>query len=449
MNNPSIQRAFFRGTVNRRQLLHTGVTVGAAAVAAPTLLPTSARGANDRIVLGAIGVGNQGRHNVGKLRGSCDVAAIADVYLPRAESYAKKVGAQHAYQDYRQLLEQDDIDAVTVCTPHHWHALCCIHAAQAGKDIYCEKPLTYSILEGRRIVEAVRKYKRVLQTGTQQRSGGNEYRGIMHVRNGSIGKVTRVLASNFCSPMLPKWPGQDVPKGLDWDMWCGPAEPPPYNFVIWDNRSNPSWVSIHPFSGGNMTDRGGHGLDVAQWGLGMDDSGPEEVWVEGEPFESVHSTPENPGGRQRGPNSPKVYMKFPGGAVLELGGGPSWSGVRFVGEKGSITVTRGRSSSDPGDLIAEEVKDPKVELTRSPGHHRDWLECIKERRDPVAHAEVGHRSATICHLANIARWVSEVTGETGKRLKWDARQERFTNSPEGNRFLDRPRRKGYELPEQV
>ena len=224
-------------------------------------------------MLGGIGVGNQGSGNVRSLSRSCDIAAITDVYLPRAESFAKSVGAKHVYQDYRKLLEHRDIDAVVICTPHHWHAPCCIHAAQAGKDIFCEKPLTNSILEGRRIVEAVRKYGRVLQTGLQQRSGGNEYRGIMHVRNGTIGKVTRVLASNYCSPMEPKWPRQDIPEGLDWDFWCGPAVPPPYNFVIWDNRSNPSWVSIRPFSGGNMTDRGGHGLDIAQWGLGMDDSG--------------------------------------------------------------------------------------------------------------------------------------------------------------------------------
>ncbi len=434
--------------VTRRGFLQAGVATGAA-VAVPHLLPARARGANDRIVLGGIGVGNQGSRLVRGFARSCSIAAIADVYLPRAEAFAKRVNANHAYQDYRKLLEHDDIDAVVVATPIHWHALNCIHAAQAGKDIYCEKPLTYSILEGRRLVEAVRKYKRVLQTGVQQRSGGREYRGIMHVRNGTIGKVTRVLASNFYSPMEPKWPEQDIADGLDWDAWCGPAEPPPYNYVIWDNRSNPSWVSIRPFSGGNMSDRGGHGLDVAQWGLGTDDSGPEEVWVEGDPFETMYSTPENPGGRQRGPGSPKVYMKFPGGAVLELGGGPGWSGVRFVGEKGSITVTRGQSISDPSDLIASAVEDPEVEVYRSPGHHRDWLECIKERRDPAAPAEAGHRSATICNLGNIARWVSEVTGETGQRLQWDARRERFTNSPEGNQFLHRDERQAYALPDHV
>jgi predicted dehydrogenase len=432
----------------RRDFLGRCVAGGAAAVASPWLVPAIAFGANDRIVLGGIGVGNQGSGLVRSFRGSCSIAAIADVYLPRAEEVAKSVGAGQVYQDYRKLLERDDIDAVIVATPLHWHALNCIHAAQAGKDIFCEKPLSYTIVEGRRVVEAVRKYKRVLQTGIQQRSGRNEHDGCMFVRGGALGKITRVIAANYHSPMDPDFPEQPVPAGLDWDLWCGPAERPPYNFVIWDNRSNPSWVSVRPFSGGSMTDWGSHGLDMAQWGLGMDDGGPEEVWTEGAPFQPQISTPESPGGRQRGPGGPKVFMKYPGGVVMELGGGPVF-GVRFVGEKGTLTLQRGGFSSDPAELTAEPLKDPKVELYRSPGHHRDWLDCIKERRDPAAHVEIGHRSTTLCHLGNIARWVSGLTGETGQVLKWDARSERFANSPEGNTFLDRPGRKGYELPEKV
>jgi predicted dehydrogenase len=438
-----------KARTSRRRFLQAGIATSTAALAAPWLLPAAARGANDRIVLGGIGVGNQGSSLVRAFSRSCSIAAIADVYLPRAEEVAKSVGAKHVYQDYRKLLEHDDIDAVLIATPHRWHALNCIHAAQAGKDIYCEKPLTYSILEGRRIVQAVRKYQRVFQTGSQQRSGSSEYQGCMYVRNGAIGKLTHVVASNYHSPMEPKWPEQEIPDGLDWDRWCGPAEPPPYNFVIWDNRSNPSWVSISPFSGGEVTDWGSHGLDMAQWGLGMDDSGPEEIWTEGEPFKPLDSTPEAPGGRHRGVNAPRVFMKYPGDIVMELAGGPGNSGVRFVGEKGSITVVRGRFSSDPAELTAQPLKDPQVELYRSTNHHADWLNCIKERRDPVAHAEAGHRSATVCHLMNIARWVSQRTGETGQRLQWDASNERFTNSPEGNAYLDPPRRKGYELPAQV
>ncbi len=435
--------------LTRRRFSQTTLAAGLAAVASPWLVPSRVLGANDRVVLGGIGMGNRGPQLAGGFRKQADYAAIADVYLPRAEKAAKSLGAQHVYQDYRKLLEQSDIDAVVIATPLRWHAINSIHAAQAGKDIYCEKPQTYSIPEGRRIVEAVRKYKRVFQTGSQQRSGRNEYTGCMHVRNGALGKITKVLASNYHSPMEPRWPKQDIPNGLDWDMWCGPAEPPAFNFVIWDNRSNPSWVSIQPFSGGEMTDWGAHGLDMAQWGLGMDESGPVEIWTEGEPFVTMNSTPEAPGGRHRGPRSPKVVMKYPGDVIMELSGGPGNSGVRFVGEKGSMDVTRGRYRASAAELTARPLEDLDIQLYRSESHGGNWLQCIKERRDPVAHAEVGHRSVTICHLANIARWVSEITGETEQKLKWDSQAERFTNSEEANQFLDRPWRKGYELPKTV
>ncbi len=435
----------------RRRFLQTTAATGLSAVAAPCIVPSHAFGANDRVVLGAIGVGKRG--GMGQLgrdfASRARYAAVADVYLPRAHAFAKSSGAQHVYHDYRELLERNDVDAVVIATPHRWHAINSIHAAQAGKDIYCEKPQTYSIPEGRRIVQAVRKYKRVFQTGSQQRSGRNEYVGCMHVRNGSLGKVTKVLATNYHGPMVPNYPKQDIPQGLDWDMWCGPADPPDFNFVIWDNSSNPSWVSIQPFSGGEMTDWGAHGYDMAQWGLGMDESGPVEVWTEGEPFKSMISTPEKPGGRHRGPSGPKVIMKYPGDVIMELSGGPGHSGVRFIGEKGSIDVTRGRVSASSPELIAGPLDDAKVQLYRSENHADNWLQCIKERRDPIAHAEVGHRSVTVCHLANIARWVSEVTGETGQKLQWDAQKERFTNSEEANKFLERTWRKGYELPEIV
>lgn len=434
--------------LTRRRFTQASVA-GLAAISVPCLVPSRAFGANDRIVLGAIGVGNRGRQLAADFRKHASYAAVADVYLPRAEEVARSLGAEHVFQDYRKLLERSDIDAVVIATPHRWHAINSIHAAQAGKDIYCEKPQTYSIPEGRRIVQAVRKYERVFQTGSQQRSGGNEYTGCMHVRNGSLGKVTKVLAANYHSPMVPNYPKQDIPEGLDWDMWCGPADPPAFNHVIWDNRSDPSWVSIQPFSGGEMTDWGAHGYDMAQWGLGMDDSGPVEVWTEGEPFVSMISTPEKPGGRHRGPNGPKVMMKYPGDVIMELSGGPSKSGVRFIGEKGSIDVTRGRLRASSPELTSGSLEDAKIQLDRSTSHAGDWLQCIKERRDPVAHAEVGHRSVTVCHLANIARWVSEVTGETGQKLKWDSVAERFTNSEEANKFLERTWRKGYELPETV
>jgi predicted dehydrogenase len=437
---------------HRRTLLRSGLTTGlAAAVAsgtAPLFIPARAFGANERIVIGGIGVGNQGSGLVRSFAKRASMAAISDVFLPRAEKLAGEVGAGSVHQDYRALLDRKDIDAVIVATPHHWHALCCIHAAQAGKDIYCEKPLAYSIVEGRKVVEAVRTHRRVLQTGMQQRSGSKEQAGCRLVRAGGLGKISRVIASNYASPMEPDFPEQPVPAGLDWDRWCGPADLLPFNTVVWDNRSDPSWVSLRPFSGGAMTDWGAHGLDMAQWGLGMDDSGPEEVWVEGEPFRPQVSTPETPGGRQKGPSAPKVCMRYPGDILLELAGGPQF-GVTFVGDKGRLTLQRGGFKADPADLAVDPAAAEAVNLIRSTDHHQNWLDCIKSREEPAAGPEVGQRSTSLGHLANIARWVSGLTGETSKRLRWDAAAERFTNSDEANRFLSRPSRAGYTLPDNV
>lgn len=437
---------------SRRRLLRSSLTAGlGAAVAsgtAPLFIPARAFGANERIVLGGIGVGGQGSSLARSFAKLASLAAISDVYLPRAEKLAGELRAGGVHQDYRALLDRKDIDGVIVATPHHWHALCCIHAAQAGKDIYCEKPLAYSILEGRRVVEAVRKYGRVLQTGMQQRSGGGEQSGCRLVRAGGLGKISRVIASNYASPMEPDFPEQPVPEGLDWERWCGPADLLPFNTVIWDNRSDPSWVSLRPFSGGAMTDWGAHGLDMAQWALAMDARGPEEVWVEGRAFEPQVSTPRNPGGRQNGPRTPKVCMRYPGDIILEMADGPKF-GVTFVGEKGRLTLQRGGFTSAPADLAVDPAAAAAVELIQSAGHHQNWLDCIKSRAEPAAGPEVGQRSTSVGHLANIARWVSGLTGETDRRLRWDSAAERFTNSDEANRFLSRPYRKGYTLPDHV
>lgn len=442
-------------TMNRRSFLKRAAAASVATATVPMILPQNALGANDRVVLGMIGVGVRGSQLIGPFSRNCRIAAVSDVYLPRAREVAASSDIKDVYQDYRELLERKDIDAVVIATPLHWHGLNCLHAAQAGKDIFCEKPLAYSIAEGRRIVDAVRKYKRVFQTGVQGRLHRNAHTGCLHVRNGTIGRISRVIAHNYASPWEPKHSEQAVPDGLDWDRWCGPAERPPYNYVIWDNRSVPSWVSVRPFSGSSMTDWGSHGLDLAQWGLGMDESGPEEVWVEGEPFKQLQSTDDAPGSRQGGPRGPEVHMKYPGDIVMQFAGGVRWQEVRFIGEKGTINVTRDGFSSDPSELMSQRLENPKVQLYRGYEYalkndiFQDWLNCIKERRDPAANAEVGQRTVTICHLANIARWVSGITGETGQKLKWDAEKERFTNSPEANRFLDPPRRKGYELPDTV
>ena len=442
--------------LTRRQFL--GSSAGAAVVAG-AMAKSTVFGANDRIIIGSIGVGNMGSglaRNFQHERESAEVAAIADVDRNAAERIAADVDAE-IYSDYRHILDRNDIDAVTVAMPLPWHALTSIHAAQAGKDIYCEKCMTWSIPEGRRVVEAVRKYGRVFQTGCHGRSVERQYEGCMYARNGAIGKITKVLAYNYHSPMEFAQPAESIPQGVDWNRWCGPAELLPFNMTVFDNGQNPSWVSLRPFSGGDMTDWGSHGLDMAQWGLGMDDSGPIEIWTEGEPFQRFYSTAEDPGGRHQGPRSPKIFMRYPSDVVMEFGDWPDKSGVCFVGEKGTITVVHYTFESDPPELTAEPLDHPEVELYHRPrhdfpprpNHYQNWLDCIRDRTDPVAHAEVGHRTATVCHLGNIARWVSEINQETGQKLAWDPVEERFTNSEVANNFLDRPRRKGYELPDTV
>ncbi len=449
----------------RRSFLKQSVAGALGAAAAPMVLPSGVLasagnpGANDRIIIGGIGVGSMGMSHMRAFSGydNVRIAAVADVDTGRAEAAAAGLNAD-AYRDYRHILDRDDIDAVIIATPHHWHALQTIHAAQAGKDIYCEKCFSHTIREGRLMVEAVEKYGRVLQTGSQQRSGEREYTGCMLVRNGRIGKVERVVTHHYLSPWVNGLPEEPVPPGLDWDMWCGPAQPQPYNHrltAITEQTRYRGWYSMRAFGGGEMTCFGPHGLDIVQWALGADESGPEEIWTEGEPFQSVIYRPDTYPDQPCMQCStdleglyPKIFLRFPGGAIVEFGEDIN-SGGRFIGEHGTITIKRNDLSSDPEGLIEEPLEDPEVELYRSEHHHRNWLDCIKTREKPVAHAEVGHRAASLCHLGNIARWVSEVTGETGNHLQWDAQAERFTNSEWGNHFLDRPRRAPYDLPSTI
>jgi predicted dehydrogenase len=464
--NPASLPSKLEAMGRRRFLQHSAAGLAGMALS-PTILSQNAKGANNRIRLGMIGVGTMGSLHVQGFSGIEDTAivAIADAYLPRAEERVKWLHDNgrvlngqkvDAYQDYRRILERDDIDAVVIATPEHWHALNTIHAAQAGKHIYCQKPFAQSVWEGRQMVKAVNKYKVVLQTGSQQRSSVISNIGITHLRNGTLGKITRVLANAYGSPLENGWPGMPVPGGLDWDLWCGPAPKPEFNHAIWSNDANtePTWSGIRLFGGGTMTDWGGHGLDMIQWGLGMDHTGPEEIWVEGEPFMPVTSTPQNTGGRRKGPNMPKIFMKYANGVIVEFEGGDVFGGT-FICENGQMNITRQIAKSDPVELTRKPLENPKVEIYRGydyakkNSHDRNWLECIKTGAVTAAPAETGHRSATVCHLGNIARWVSSVTGETGQKLKWDSVNERFTNSDVANQFLRRSYRPGYEVPEVV
>jgi len=433
---------------SRRAFIRSSAALTAVGVTVPHVIPSGVLradtpGPNEQIGMGAIGVGRQGGGLVSGLAKSDAVrfVAVADVNLPRAQQVAGRLGAE-AYQDYRKLLERDDVDAVVTATTDNWRALVCIHACQAGKDVYAEKPMTLTIREGRLMVEAVRKYERVFQTGSQQRSMAANRLGCELIRNGRIGTIRKVIAHNYPSPWEGALPEQPVPDGLDWDMWCGPTAIVPYNNDLYAPRANPGWISFRTYSGGEMTGWGSHGLDQVQWALGMDDSGPVEVWTEGEPFDPPTYTEPESGNRGNGAcNKPKVSFRYPGDVVMELANGPS-GGAIFVGEKGTITIDRGKCVSDPPEIAQEPLKDTDIRLYQSDNHLGNWLDCIKSREKPVADVEVGHRSATVCHLGNIARWV-------GRRLQWDPVKESFVGDDDANTHLDRKRRAGYELPESI
>jgi len=329
-----------------------------------------------------------------------------------------------------------------IATPDHWHVLPALHACQAGKDIYLEKPLSLTIREGRVLVDAVRKHRRVLQTGSQRRSMAGHRLGCELVRNGVAGKVHTVLIMNYPSPWECRFPGQPVPKELNWDAWCGPTEPVPFHEDIYIQRSKPGWISFRPWSGGEMTGTGAHGFDQVQWALGTDDTGPVEVWCEGGKLEPVVYTRPESGGRGNRLTSQgrRVRMRYASGIELRLEPGESAAGAAFVGALGKIRIGNNTVDSNPPELAKTSPEGFKVRLPVSNHHLKNWCDCIKSRERPIADVEIGHRSAIVCHLGNIARWV-------GRRLKWDPETETFPGDEEANRFLDRPRRKGYELPD--
>ena len=424
---------------NRRQFLKTALGTGAATAAfgAPLFVPRSALGgsgrigANDRITVGAIGVGGRATLLLEELPASAQVVALSDCNLTRAENFKMlHRGKWPIYQDYRKLLDRKDIDAVIVATADFQRVLPCIHACQAGKDIYAEKPLTLYVREGRALVNAVRHYNRILQVGTQQRSMEMNRAACELVRSGRLGKVLEVRAMNFTgsrtSPARPL-PAQAVPKGLDWNVWLSQAAWRDYN------EDWMTWMPWRDFSGGQMTNWGAHGVDQIQWALGMDGNGPSEI------------KPLSPG-----PDG-AVAMRYANGVELKFapGHGPM-GGAVFTCEKGKVEINRNKCTSNP-PAIAEELRkqvnvaeenrkwSESLSSMQAGWHLQNWLDCNRTRQLPNADVEIGHRSITVCHLANIARAV-------GRPLHWDAAREEFKGDQEANRYLDRPRRHGFELP---
>lgn len=399
---------------------------------------TKAAPANERLTIGFIGMGMMNRGHLGYFLGQKDtqVVAVCDVDTTRRETAKKTVETRYAeavksgaykgcaaYKDFRELLGRKDIDAVVIGTPDHWHAIPAIEACQARKDVYCEKPLSLTIREAQAMVEATRKYERVFQTGSQQRSSREFRTACELVRNGYIGTVKRVIVDVGASSKPCDLPEEKMEPGLDWDLWLGPAPMRPYNSIL-SPRGNhnhfPNWRNYREYSGGMMTDWGAHHFDITQWGLGMDHSGPVEIIPPQDP-NATHGV---------------RYLYANGIEVIHGSSG----GVLFVGTEGEILVNRGKLTSKPAELIKEVLGPGDARLYDSPGQQRDWLNCIKTRRKPICDVEIGARSVTVCHLGNIAYW-------THKKLRWDPKRWELVNGDsEAIRWLDRERRDPWQLP---
>lgn len=386
---------------------------------------------SDRVRVGAIGVGGRARLLLDQLPEGAEIVALCDCNLSRAEEYkAKRGGKWPVYKDHRRVLDHKDIDAVIVATGDFQRVLPCIEACQAGKDVYAEKPLTLYVQEGRALVSAVRKHGRVLQVGSQQRSMAINRLACEFVRNGGLGKLLEVRAVNYANAKespTPLPPAEPLPAGLDWNLWLNQAADRPFN------KAWMGWMGWRDFSGGVMTNWGAHGVDQIQWALGADDTGPVEI----RPL-------------TEGPNG-QVALRYASGITVNftLEKGPMGGGV-FIGEKGKLEINRNKIVSNPPEIavkilenldVAEEERkwSDQLALWQAREHLQNWLDCVKSRERPVADVEIGHRSVTVCHLANIAR-------ATGRSLRWDPAKERFVDDAAADALLVRERRQGFELP---
>jgi predicted dehydrogenase len=422
------------------------MAASAGIVAAPFILPSGVLGAEQKLQIGLIGCGRMGRNNIRTVlgqggRANAIITAVCDVDINRADNLKAELEEMYAqegkalkiqvYQDYRTFLAKSGVDGVVIATPDHQHALNAIAAAEAKKDIYLQKPLTYSVAEGRKLVDTVRRNKVVLQTGAQQRSSIYFRKPCELVRNGSIGNIHTVEVE------VPTDGGQGdpaqspVPENLDYEMWMGPAPLVPYaeaGVHPQHDLSRPGWLQIEAYCRGMITGWGAHMYDIAQWGLGMDGSGPVEISATGEfPKRGLFD----------------VHVAYAGEAAYANGvklisrnGRP---GVKFIGKEGWIRCWRGGFEAHDREILRQDVPEGGVRLYESRQHEADWLQAMRTRKDPVSPVEVGHRSNTICVLHHISMKLG------GRKLKWDPVKEQVVGDPEANAMLDFEHRKPWTV----
>ncbi|MHC4517408.1 MAG: Gfo/Idh/MocA family protein [Planctomycetota bacterium] len=429
-----------RENISRRDFIKRAAGATAAAAAFPYVVPGSVLGAggrtapSDRIVIGFIACGKQSKHLMRSFLNASgtQVVAACDVDKLKLERgkgivekhYAEKGNGSYkgcdTYGDYRDLLARADIDAVVISTPDHWHTITSNEAARAGKDIFCEKPLTQTIAEANAMIHAMRKYSRVFQTGSMQRSSWNFRFACELVQNGYIGDIKHVTVGVGGPPADKPLEPLPVPDYLDWDMWVGPSMWRPYHSELSPHLSQdvfPHWRNHSWFGGGGMTDWGAHHFDIAQWGLGMDGTGPVEI------------IPPN------GNDVKDLTYRYANGITMTRG---KANGILFEGSEGKIEVNRGYLKTWPDSLKNQQIGADEVHLYDSKNHYADWLDAIRKRTKPICDVETGASTVIVCHLGNIAYKLQ-------RPLKWDPKASTFIGDDEANRLISRPMRSPWHL----
>jgi hypothetical protein len=439
--------------LTRRAFLRCGAVLTTAALGGPAIVPSSALGQNapsKRINLGIIGCGNQSTVDIPEWlkQDDCQIVAVCDVnrashgyreekqFLGREPQrdfvnrfYAKQTGQASfkgcdAYADFREVLGRKDVDAVAIITPDHWHAIQTIMAAKAGKDIYCQKPLSHTVRDGQEMIKAVRKHHRILQCGSQWRSTAHVRQACELVRNGRLGKLQRVecyvAPNNFAGPG-PGWKEMPVPDGFDYDFWLGPAPQAPYH----KDRCFYRFRFILDYSGGQTTNFGHHSLGVVRWAVG-DDTFPVE-------FEDRSSEWPAPGDLFTTATKVAFRARFPSGVELVCRTDERGFGARFEGSDGWLEIGSGKFDTSPASLKGSTLGGNDQRLYVSGNHYRNFLDGVKSRKEPVEPVETGHRTSMLCHLGNIAMRLR-------RKIKFDPQKEQIIGDDEASNMLSRPLR---------
>lgn len=439
----TVIRHMNKPTISRRSFLRNTTFASAFFIVPRHVLGKGFVAPSDKLNFGFIGCGKQSPHlmRVFLDTGMVEYVAAADVFAAKTERFVNNAKKYYRdkqntdrdtvkpYTDFREMLQRSDIDAVVIATPDHWHAAAAVRACAAGKDVYCEKPLALTVEEGRAMVDATRKHNRVFQTGSMQRSAAEFRQAVELVRNGYIGEIKQVKV-NIAGPPKPfDLQAEAMPDGLNWEMWLGPnTTDRPYNKqlapdIAFEATFWPQWRAYKDFGGGSMTDWGAHMIDIAQWGLDMDASGPVKI---------IHPAPGT--AVDQG-----LIFEYANGILLVHENKKESPACTFIGTTGEAYVTRGAIKTKPDERLAKKViGDNENRVYMSNNHYEDFIDAIKKRSKPICDVETGHRTGTVCNIGNIAY-------ELQRSLTWNAAKETFEGDKQANNMLGRKMKKEWEV----